>query len=133
MKVKTSFDFDAAHRLSEYESKCSNLHGHRWKVEIEVEGEKVNEDGIMWDFTNVGELARLFDHKTILKDCEENNDLARAIITTCGNDSLYTMKENPTAENLCKEILGHLKRLNPDLKFKVTIWESPISCCEAEK
>ena len=36
MKLKTSFDFDAAHRLVGYKGKCSNLHGHIWRVELEI-------------------------------------------------------------------------------------------------
>ena len=37
--------FDSAHFLHGYEGKCSNLHGHRWTVEVEVGGEKLMQDG----------------------------------------------------------------------------------------
>ena len=136
MKLKTKFEFDAAHRLVGYEGKCLNLHGHRWVVEIEIEGEGVGNVGIMWDFTNVKEIEKMFDHKTILKDCKENEKLIEAIIdsmrgTTDYKNSVYKMKENPTAEMLCKEILGYLQEEN-NLKFKVRVWESPKSWCEIE-
>ena len=69
MKLKTSFDFDAAHRLVGYKGKCANLHGHIWHVDIEIEGPATNLDktGMLWDFTNAKKLKDLFDHKTILK------------------------------------------------------------------
>lgn len=74
IKLKTSFDFDAAHRLVGYLGKCLNLHGHIWHVDIEIEGDKSQLDdvGILWDFTNVKTLKDMFDHKTILKNCDKN-------------------------------------------------------------
>ena len=35
-KLKTKASFDSAHFLKDYDGKCSNIHGHRWTVEIEV-------------------------------------------------------------------------------------------------
>ena len=34
--LKTEHSFDAAHFLYGYEGKCSNIHGHRWRVVLEV-------------------------------------------------------------------------------------------------
>jgi 6-pyruvoyltetrahydropterin/6-carboxytetrahydropterin synthase len=133
MKLKTSFEFDAAHRLVGYKGKCSRLHGHMWHVDLEIEGEGLDCNGILWDFTNAKYLKDLFDHKTILKIDEENNDIIKAIEEISGDEGLYIMKENPTAENLCKEILAHCKTSNPNLKYKVTVYESPKSYVEIEE
>ena len=134
IKLRTSFEFDAAHRLVGYDGKCSNLHGHIWHVDIDVEGKKNQLDcnGILWDFTNVKLLKDLFDHKTILKDGHGNDEIMTVIEEICGADALYLMDKNPTAENLCYEIIAHLKTSNPDLKYKVIVWESPKSSCEVE-
>jgi len=137
MKLKTKFDFDAAHRLVGYEGKCLNLHGHRWVVELEIEGEKLDEVGILWDFTNVKKIKEKFDHKTILKDCKENGELVSAIINTMigtrnYKNSVYLMEENPTAENLAKLILKICKNSSPNLKFKIKVYESPKSYAEVE-
>ena len=132
MKLKTSFEFDSAHRLVGYQGKCSNVHGHIWRCELEIEGEGLDCNGILWDFTNAKELSKLFDHKTILKNCSENGDLISVLLNTCGAYCLYLMEDNPTAENLCKEILAHCKTSNPNLKYKVIVWESPKSSCEVE-
>ncbi len=132
MKIKTKFDFDSAHRLVGYDGKCSNLHGHMWVVEIEVEGDKLDEVGILWDFTNAKSLAKLFDHKTILKICKENQDLVYTITKTCGSEALYMMKENPTAEHLAELMLTYCKENFPDLKFKIKVWESPKSSAEVK-
>lgn len=133
--LKTSFDFDAAHRLVGYPGKCLQLHGHIWHVDIEVEGERyqLDSNGILWDFSNVKALKDLLDHRTILKDCIENKEIIDTLIIICGNDSVYIMDENPTAENLCYEILTHLKKSNPDLIYKITVWESPKSYAEIKE
>ena len=132
MKLKTEFSFDSAHRLVGYKGKCSNIHGHMWKVEIEVEGEKLDEIGMLWDFTNRKKLLNHFDHKIILKVCKENQELVYYITKVCGSESLCMMHDNPTAENLAKWILGFLKLEFKELNFKVKVWESPKSYAEVE-
>ena len=132
IKLTTQFDFDAAHRLVGYAGKCSNMHGHIWKVELEIEGTTDMLDccGILWDFTNAKMLKDLFDHKTILMDCDANYNLKLLLMKE--KNEVYMMDKNPTAENLCSEIIDHLKTSNPDLKYKVIVWESPKSSCEVE-
>lgn len=132
MILKTSFDFDAAHRLVGYMGKCSNIHGHIWHVDIEIVGGELDNVGIMWDFTNVKYLKDKFDHKTILKVCKDNERIYEALIGSCGDDSVYLMRANPTAENLVTEILSLLKETNPNLKYKIKVWESPKSYAENE-
>lgn len=43
--LKTEQSFDSAHFLSGYDGKCSNIHGHRWTVEIEIQSETLNSTG----------------------------------------------------------------------------------------
>ena len=38
-QLTTHASFDSAHFLSGYEGKCSNIHGHRWKLEVTVQSE----------------------------------------------------------------------------------------------
>lgn len=107
--------FDAAHYLRGYKGKCANIHGHRWKVEITLQGSRLNELGILIDFMDVKNMLKevldIFDHKMI-------NDIAPF-------DEL-----NPTAENISKFIYDSM---NEKLKDKigthisisrVTVWES---------
>ena len=39
--LKTEASFDSAHFLAGYNGKCSNLHGHRWKIVLEVQTEEL--------------------------------------------------------------------------------------------
>lgn len=49
-ELKILGDFSAAHQLRMVGEKCENLHGHNWKVEIYVRGEKLSPTGILVDF-----------------------------------------------------------------------------------
>ena len=42
-QLTKSVTFDAAHRLRDYVGKCANLHGHTYKLEVAIAGEKVDE------------------------------------------------------------------------------------------
>ncbi|KKN57657.1 hypothetical protein LCGC14_0560300 [marine sediment metagenome] len=84
MKLVKTIYFDAAHKLNDYLGKCSNIHGHTWKVEISIKIPKMDVEktslfnGILLDFTIMKSVENIFDHKYL-------ND----VITI-----------NPTAENL---------------------------------
>lgn len=69
--------FDAAHRLSNYEGACQRLHGHRWVVTIEVEGNTLNDWGAVVDFGDIKKVLDeefdLLDHRTILDTNDPEN------------------------------------------------------------
>ena len=132
IKESTRFDFDSAHRLVGYKGLCNNLHGHIWTVIIDIEGTEkdLDEVGILWDFTNVKKIKTIFDHKTILKNCDENLSLIKCLKETCGPDSVFIMHDNPTAEHLAMVILQTLELENDKLKYKVKVYETPKSFAE---
>ena len=75
-QLKTEADFDSAHFLSGYTGKCSNIHGHRWHVEIEIESRNLEkngqERGMLVDFgdlkKDLRELADSMDHTLIYEE-----------------------------------------------------------------
>jgi len=70
--------FGAAHQLRDFGGKCENLHGHNWKIEVYVKGEKLGKDGLLIDFTLIKEATReiinRLDHK-FLNELEIFQDL----------------------------------------------------------
>ena len=40
-------EFEAAHQINGYQGKCQRLHGHNWSVEAVVEGNKIDEIGML--------------------------------------------------------------------------------------
>jgi len=69
-KIGKIFAFEAAHQLNgEIYGKCQNLHGHRYELTIEVEGE-IDQFGWVCDFAEIEEIARKsiiekFDHQNL--------------------------------------------------------------------
>ena len=68
--AETQYITLSAEQLKNYEGKCRNLHGHRWRVVAEIAGETLCEggqtDGMLMDFSDVkhtlGKLCDEFDH-----------------------------------------------------------------------
>lgn len=83
-RVKKRIEISAAHKLTlDYNSKCSNLHGHNWIIDVYLESNELDNNGMVMDFTHIKrEIQDKFDHKVI-------NDV---------------VDFNPTAENLAKYI-----------------------------
>jgi 6-pyruvoyltetrahydropterin/6-carboxytetrahydropterin synthase len=65
--VKKRLEISAAHRLNlSYESKCGNLHGHNWIIEICCRSKELNRDGMVVDFSHVKkQVTELLDHKNL--------------------------------------------------------------------
>ncbi len=105
--------FAAAHRLTMVGEKCENLHGHNWKVEVYVQGQQLDEGGVLMDFgiikTHVRDLMKTLDHKFL-------NDL-----------EYFRNGTPPSSENIARYVADALtQRLNrPEVKVsRVTAWES---------
>ena len=118
MKIQTSFSFAAAHKLEGYEGDCARLHGHNYKVIIEVESE-LNNKGFVMDFGKIKNIVKeRFDHKTILEDTPENVDKFSFM-----KNEIFYMQNNPTAENMSILIRQLLFRTYPKV-FKVIVYET---------
>jgi len=56
---------DTSHRLLHYKGKCANLHGHRWKVEVWMEGEPDPATQILIDYSLIKKVIGKYDHQII--------------------------------------------------------------------
>ena len=67
MKIRTEAKFSAAHVVHLTKTKCSRLHGHTWRVEVELEG-SIDRDGMMVDFGDIKKVIDELDHKTLIPE-----------------------------------------------------------------
>jgi 6-pyruvoyltetrahydropterin/6-carboxytetrahydropterin synthase len=114
LELYTESYFSSAHILDGYPGKCSQLHGHTWKVCVWVRGDESDLDdvGILWDFSNLDKTTDELDHRYI-------NDIVGI---------------NPTAENITVYIYKELKKDSSHLDFRIRVYESIVkkeSYCEA--
>ncbi|MHC1610009.1 MAG: 6-carboxytetrahydropterin synthase QueD [Candidatus Methanospirareceae archaeon] len=67
MKLGVSADFSAAHSLPRHPGRCKELHGHTYRVDVVVEGEKKGDTECVADFAEVRAVVEdvigLLDHK----------------------------------------------------------------------
>jgi len=112
-ELTISVNFEAAHYINNYPGKCSRLHGHNWKVEVNIYGSTLDELGMLIDFrdlkTSVNKIMMQLDHY-------------------CLNEIEPFCRINPTAENISKYIYEQLKETqefdqNVNLR-SVKVWES---------
>lgn len=105
--IVKKYTFEAGHRLSlGYVGNCANLHGHSYKVHIEIRGFALDSVGMIVDFNHLKPLKLkikdTFDHKTLLHSSD--SQLIDFLIDLQGRDTVHIMDENPTCEAIAKEI-----------------------------
>lgn len=105
--------FAAGHALRNYHGRCENVHGHNYRCQVTVEGEELDENGLLVDFVELkqavhGVLDRM-DHQWL-------------------NDFAPFDKVNPSAENLARYIYEQVSgALQPRAGLRVgwiKLWET---------
>ena len=57
-EVRKRIEISAAHKLSlDYDSKCANLHGHNWIIDVFLRSETLDKNGMVMDFTHIKKKA----------------------------------------------------------------------------
>ena len=115
-EVSVEKTFASAHALRNYHGKCENVHGHNYRVQITVQGEKLASNGLLIDFV---EVKRLMNKVVEYLDHRHINELPP-----------FT-EVNPTAENIAKyfydEMSGGMSADVPVRISEVRIWETDTS------
>ena len=111
-ELKVVTKFAAAHQLTMVGSKCENMHGHNWKIEVCVTGEKLDDGGVVLDFgeikKHVADTMSMLDHKYL-------------------NELECFQQSQPSSENIARLVAGELQQRidNQSVRVsRVTAWES---------
>ena len=106
--IKKEFHFCASHQLKGLPENhpCGRMHGHNYIVIMELQSEKLDENGFVLDY---GELKDIEEFLNSVFDHRHLN---------------YSMSKNPTAENIAKYIFDSFRTLYPQL-IAVTVKETP--------
>jgi 6-pyruvoyltetrahydropterin/6-carboxytetrahydropterin synthase len=65
--VQKTIEISASHQLQlDYDSKCENLHGHNWIITVYCRAEKLDNNGMVCDFSKIKRLINdRIDHKNL--------------------------------------------------------------------
>ncbi len=136
---RTDLNFSAAHFLMRH-PKCERVHGHNYRVTIEIESDKLNSQQMIVDFLDVRDIVReicqKMDHHILIPTKAENIEIKEMgeemeVIANKRryvfpkDDALLLPIEATTVENISEYIYKQLKQ-SPlkELKMKVSVEEA---------
>jgi 6-pyruvoyltetrahydropterin/6-carboxytetrahydropterin synthase len=115
-EVKVITRFSAAHRLTMVGAACENMHGHNWRIEVVLAGDRLDEAGVLMDFGRIKarlrEIVGRLDHQYL-------------------NELPMFAGRQPSSERIAAWIAGELQPAltAPALQIaRVSAWESEDSC-----
>jgi 6-pyruvoyltetrahydropterin/6-carboxytetrahydropterin synthase len=136
--LKAEHSFDSAHFLAHYDGKCGNIHGHRWKVEIEVQADKLVNggqlDGMVIDFgdlkKDVKAMVDYYDHALII----EKNTMRETTLSALKEEGFKIIELNfrTTAENFSAFFYKTMKEKGYKVK-SATVYETPTNSARYEE
>lgn len=148
VSITKEFSWDMAHILAGHEGLCKNLHGHTYKMQIEVT--RKSEDVIMSEINCKGMVIDFKDLKQLVKDkivepldhafmywvnSPEQLEHEIAEILIKNERKVARVNYRPTAEEMAMDFFTTLTKelllLNLELRA-VKVWETPTSFAEVK-
>ena len=122
-RVSQEIEFCYGHRLLNYDGKCRYLHGHNGKAVIMLEGQQLDQRGMLVDFSDIkksvaGWIDAHLDHRMILNVADPVVPMLQA-----QHEPLHLITENPTAENIAKLIYEYAHSQGFPV-VEVILWET---------
>ncbi|MFH1403613.1 MAG: 6-carboxytetrahydropterin synthase QueD [Candidatus Altiarchaeota archaeon] len=112
MKACRTFYFDAAHHLPDYKGGCEHVHGHTYRLEVEVEGD-IKDDGMVLDFNDLKKVVN------------------KEVIDELDHSDLNKILDNPTAENITQWIWDCLE--GKIMVSRIRLWEGDRKWVEKQR
>jgi 6-pyruvoyltetrahydropterin/6-carboxytetrahydropterin synthase len=109
MKIGKEFRWEMGHRLPEHFGNCKNIHGHSYKMIVEIEGE-VNSDGMVIDYYElkkiVDPIVQNMDHAFLVyKEDKEIIEFLQKM-----NSKMVIVDFQSTVENICEYFLKEITK-----------------------
>ena len=143
VQIMKKIEFDAGHRLMHHNGLCKNVHGHRYKVEVEVSGPIDPQTGLILDFSALSHLLNVWVKDLMDHACLVSRE-DKALLTFLQENSFKhcVLPSETTAESIAQWIfdaltlascggipMGAFDHLVPRgvRCVRVSVWETPSS------
>ncbi len=131
--LKTETAFDSAHFLKNYPGKCSNLHGHRWRVVVSIASGQLATDeqngGMLVDFSDLKaslkKEADFFDHSLIIEQDSLKPETKNALLSE--GFCIREVPFRPTAENFSRYFFEQMQKQGFPV-YEAIVYETPNNC-----
>ncbi|MDD3449585.1 MAG: 6-carboxytetrahydropterin synthase QueD [Gammaproteobacteria bacterium] len=125
-RVTKSISFCYGHRLLNHQGPCRHLHGHNARAVVTLEGEHLDDQGMICDFSEIKQMVKAwvdteFDHTMLL----HRDDPVLPLLQEAG-ERVRVVDWNPTAENIARAIFDHIAAAGYPV-VEVILWETESS------
>ena len=133
VKIAKEFRWEMGHRLSYHQEGCQNLHGHSYRMAVELEGE-LNEGGMVLDYGEIKKivtpLLERLDHSTML-----HQDDQEVVTFLCEQGMKAVLVPfHPTAESMaiwfCDQLKSEFLRYPNLLRLTIRVHETQTATAE---
>ncbi len=135
MKIAKKFRWEMGHRLPGHKGLCRNVHGHSYRMVVEITGVP-NNDGMIIDFYDLSGIIKpildKYDHGFL---CSESDKSMAEFLNL--NDMKRIMVNYPsTVENICVDLSNQITAKLKDLKINnihqlgIKVYETPNAFAE---
>ena len=134
-KIAKEFQFDACHMLDGHNGKCHNLHGHTYRLLVEISNELITNGSsadMVMDYADIKSVVKQqiidqLDH-AYLYNQNNTNERQIAELLQQMQRKIFAFPCRTTAEGMSKFIFDHLSQFLPVSMIKLR--ETPTSYCE---
>lgn len=134
-KIAKEFQFDACHMLDGHNKKCHNLHGHTYRLLVEISGDLIGEGSsadMVMDYADLKSIVKQYiidplDHAYLYNQNNTNERRIAALLKEMDR-KIFAFPCRTTAESMSKFIYDCLSQYLPVSMIK--LWETPTSYCE---
>ncbi len=144
-RISLSHNFETAHRLSHPDAplKCQSIHGHSWWVTVTLEGDTLDEAGMLVEFGAFKRAWRALlddelDHHLVLA---QGDPMIEAILSVQPEARLRVLPFDPTTELLSRWIFARTEAVLATLPTggvdarvaRVHLHETRVNAAEYER
>jgi 6-pyruvoyltetrahydropterin/6-carboxytetrahydropterin synthase len=138
MKIAKEYRWEMGHRLPFHKGLCKNIHGHSYKMVVEITGE-LDKNGMIIDFFDLNNIVKpvieKYDHAFLCW----NGDKKVLDFLTKNKMKRVVVSYHSTVENICADFVDILTNKLLDIKnnkfeeLTVKIYESPNAFAEKSR